>query len=816
MFQKVWKRTKQTRAKTVAIVSAVAVAISGFSLSLPTTVVTQTTTAAAASTKTYEGLTDGTILHAFCWSFNTIQANLPDIAAAGYTAVQTSPINAVNSTSPNMKLMGNDPDGFDGAWWWHYQPTDWKIGNYQLGTRDEFKSMCEEADKYGIKIIVDVVPNHTTPALDQVSSDLINAAGGNLYHATGFQDIEDYSNRYDCTRKMMGGLADVDTENTGFQNYFIAFLNDCIACGADGFRYDTAKHIGLPDDPTDSGVNNNFWTRVTTEITNASNIFNYGEVLQGANERIEAYIATIGSTCTSYYGETIRNAVKGMNVTSGNIMGYQVGSAPTKNLVTWVESHDNYINDGTWSQLDDTQIKLAWAIITARQGGIPLFFDRPYGGGPSNMWGTKNTIGIAGSDLYKNDEVVAVNKFRSAMAQGSNGEYLRNPNGDTNVLMIERGTAGVVIVNTKYNSYYINSTTNLADGVYYNHTNDGSKFVVNNGVITGTVPARGTAVLYQAGEIIIPSSSEEESLPSGETIDIYFEKPANWGSSINAYLYGESGSASQNAVWPGQAMTRTVDGLYRIAVDRSYAGGYVVFNDGTNQVPGFMDTGFIVVANGVYDFSGYTGQQITPSTEESSSEEETTPAVIEPVQVTGVKAVYSDGKVTVTWNDNGAQMYKVVRSDGTSGYVNLTYKATAAGWEDSKDLTDAQLYYYRVIGYFKDTDGNLVMGEQSDAVAVVVLDGAPQKVTNLQTTVNNSNVTLTWNQADHVRYYKVSRAAGTAGKYFSMKYNITDASYTETGVAPGLYRYKVVGYYKDVDGSWVYGDLSDTLYVTVK
>jgi alpha-amylase len=54
----------------------------------------------------------------------------------------------------------------------------------------------------------------------------------------------------------MGGLPDINTERPSFQDYFIEFINDCIACGADGFRYDTAKHIGLPDDSKeDDGFN---------------------------------------------------------------------------------------------------------------------------------------------------------------------------------------------------------------------------------------------------------------------------------------------------------------------------------------------------------------------------------------------------------------------------------------------------------------------------------------------------------------------------------------------------------------------------------
>ena len=173
-----------------------------------------------------ENSKDGVILHAFCWSFNTIKEKMKDIAEAGYTTVQTSPINqCLVGDGGGMELMGN------GKWWYHYQPTDWKIGNYQLGSRDEYIAMCDEAEKYGVKIISDVLPNHTTPDLGAVSQELKNAAGGqeNLYHANGFHEITQWTNRYECTTGQMGGLPDVNTENKGFQEYYLKFCNDVIA-----------------------------------------------------------------------------------------------------------------------------------------------------------------------------------------------------------------------------------------------------------------------------------------------------------------------------------------------------------------------------------------------------------------------------------------------------------------------------------------------------------------------------------------------------------------------------------------------------------
>ena len=49
-----------------------------------------------------DNIKDGAILHAFCWSFNTIKANMKDIAEAGYTTVQTSPANACNDSHPEI------------------------------------------------------------------------------------------------------------------------------------------------------------------------------------------------------------------------------------------------------------------------------------------------------------------------------------------------------------------------------------------------------------------------------------------------------------------------------------------------------------------------------------------------------------------------------------------------------------------------------------------------------------------------------------------------------------------------------------------
>lgn len=506
---------------------------------------TNTTTYSDSNSEKY-GLTqnvkDGTILHAWCWSFNAIKENMADIAASGFSTVQTSPANeCLVGENGGMDLMGN------GKWYFHYQPTDWKLGNYQLGTRDEFKEMCAEADKYGVKIIVDVLPNHTTPMLNAVSNDLKNAAGGqdNLYHANGFNPIQGdgWNDRLQCTTGQMGGLPDVNTENPGFQKYFLNYLNDCIECGADGFRYDTAKHIGLPSDPTDpKSERNNFWPVVTgkesvdgVKLEDADRIFNYGEVLQDKNVKETEYAQYIGQTASNY-GREIRGAVQAKDFSVGRISNYQHSVSPDK-LVTWVESHDTYCNDGESAGISEWQIKMAWALLAARKEGTPLFFSRPDGSSVGNRWGN-NKIGAKGNDAFKDPEVAAVNKFRNAMVGES--EYLRNINGSSQILSVERGTKGQVIINLG-DSISINSDTKLANGSYKDQVS-GRTFTVSNGKISGQLDGGKIAVLYDAKVQDIPSVTANPGTTTFKTNTLDVTLNLANVSSAKYSIKGQSGS----------------------------------------------------------------------------------------------------------------------------------------------------------------------------------------------------------------------------------------------------------------------------------
>ena len=82
----------------------------------------------------------GNILHAFNWRMRDLVKYAPEIAQAGYTSVQISPIQA-------SKAAGN-AGSYATDWWSFYQPTDMTIGN-ALGTATELKAATTELHKIG-------------------------------------------------------------------------------------------------------------------------------------------------------------------------------------------------------------------------------------------------------------------------------------------------------------------------------------------------------------------------------------------------------------------------------------------------------------------------------------------------------------------------------------------------------------------------------------------------------------------------------------------------------------------------------------------
>lgn len=441
-----------------------------------------------------------TILHAWSWNFPTIAENMKNIADAGFSMVQTSPVQACYAPEGSGKKIFDD-NVTEGNWYYYYQPTDWKIGNFIVGSRDQMKQMMDSAVKYNIKVIVDVLPNHTAFDIDAVSEDFYKAVGGRekMFHTNGLKPITNYNDRDQCTLYAMGNLPDVNTENPAFQKYYLDFVNDLLSLGVRGFRYDTAKHIGVHSDPVDTAAGvkeNDFWDVVTgrksvkgTKLAlPADSLFIYGEVLQDRNVPENEYADYMGQTASSY-GHVIREMLQKRSAKDIDIKHWYHSAAP-EFLTTWVESHDTYANAHESAGLTDDQIRTAWVFLTARQNGVPLFFSRPAGSTRQAYWGN-NVLGARGNDEFMHPEVVAVNKFRTAM-NGQKEDIQVSDNGQ--VIVVNRGKKGAAIVNLGEFANEVNLPTGLPNGTYKDEVY-GKEFKVKNGRIIGYLAPERTYIL---------------------------------------------------------------------------------------------------------------------------------------------------------------------------------------------------------------------------------------------------------------------------------------------------------------------------------
>lgn len=514
---------------------------------------------------------EGTILHAFSWNFNTIKDRMEEIKDCGYSTIQVSPIEKCYEGSRQH------------TWEWEntYQPVEYTIGNYIVGTKEEFEDMVKEAHKYGIKIIVDVVANHISDHSDQVSKHFKNSK---LYHNNG--DINDWNSRWAVTQQDLMKMPDFNTQSYDVQDLMINYLDECMEAGADGFRFDAAKHIELP---SDTGFASDYWPNIINFIkSKKSDAFVYGEILQDSIDNYIYYAALMG-TSGDNYSRVLREAISNKDLSKDLCSYYVPNGVSSDRIVTYAETHDTFSNpDGTSREFNEWQIKKAYEIIAAREKGVPLFLARP----KFTEYTANNKLdGPIGESIddWKDPEVVEVNKFRNAMI--GKDEYIRKISDNT--IAIERGIEGMVVINLD-GGYNGTIPTRIQDGLYKDQVS-GNYFRVCNGNINVNVNSGRTAVIYNKN-VENNANKNEDSI-----IKASLKLPLGWGEPY-AYVYEESnGEIKNNSSWPGEKMINNGNGIYSYYVDSSFKKPLIIFSDGNNQYPNANEKGLELKGSMLYE-----------------------------------------------------------------------------------------------------------------------------------------------------------------------------------------------------------------------
>ena len=414
-----------------------------------------------------DNIQDGVILHCFDWTLADIQEEIPNIAKAGFTAVQTSPV--------------HERAGKGSVWYDVYRPYDFKIGN-GLGTEADLKALCAKAHEYGVKVIVDVVANHTDYGN---VADRLKDQG--LYHQPF--DVGNWHDRHQVTFGKIG-MWDLDTNNPTVQAIIKQYIQDLKACGVDGIRWDAIKHIGLPSE------GDSFMQNVVDQ-----EMYNYGEILDstgGDDNVLFPEYQTYMSITDNGYGNGFANSFAGGSINE-SVGNFNRRNAKTEKLVYWGESHDTYANDGGESKnKSQNVIDRAYAVVAGNNGATALYFSRPF---QKDKGAIK--FGDKGSVHFKDAEVAQVNYMHNVCA-GEPNYYVKG-----NGVCAQVRKSGAIIVLGNGSDRDVTVANGAGDGKWlkpgtYKDMVGGGAFTVNASTISGHVGGSGIAVIYNAGSIVLP------------------------------------------------------------------------------------------------------------------------------------------------------------------------------------------------------------------------------------------------------------------------------------------------------------------------
>ena len=413
-----------------------------------------------------DNIQDGVILHCFDWTLADIQEEIPNIAKAGFTAVQTSPV--------------HERAGKGSVWYDVYRPYDFKIGN-GLGSEADLKALCAEAHEYGVKVIVDVVANHTDYGN---VADRLKDQG--LYHEPF--DVGNWHDRHQVTFGKIG-MWDLDTNNPTVQAIIKQYIQDLKACGVDGIRWDAIKHIGLPSE------GDSFMQNVVDQ-----EMYNYGEILDstgGDDNVLFPEYQTYMSITDNGYGNGFANSFAGGSINE-SVGNFNQRNAKTEKLVYWGESHDTYANDGGESKnKSQNVIDRAYAVVAGNNGATALYFSRPF---QKDKGAIK--FGDKGSVHFKDAEVAQVNYMHNVCA-GEPNYYVKD-----NGVCAQVRKSGAIIVLGNGSDRDVTVANGAGDGKWlksgtYKDMVSGGAFTVNASTISGHVGESGIAVIYNAGPIVL-------------------------------------------------------------------------------------------------------------------------------------------------------------------------------------------------------------------------------------------------------------------------------------------------------------------------
>lgn len=264
--------------------------------------------------------------------FNGIAQKLDYIESLGVNALWLMPI------QPSPSYHG-------------YDVTNYYNVNHDYGSMDDFKNLLEEAHKRDIKIIIDLVINHTSdqhPFFRNAVSDVngtyrdwyiwSNQSQGKNWRQAGSDSMYYYGLFCGCMPDLNYNNPEVSAEIYRITDFW---LNDV---GIDGFRVDAAKHLIEEGGKIENTPATHEWYRNFYPIYKAQNpqAYTVGEVFGAGSSVIRSYTGDQLDQVFNFEMSSgfVNSANGGAN--SGIVSAYKFAAQdmPDHNYATFLTNHD--------------------------------------------------------------------------------------------------------------------------------------------------------------------------------------------------------------------------------------------------------------------------------------------------------------------------------------------------------------------------------------------------------------------------------------------------------------------------------------------
>lgn len=325
--------------------------------------------------------------------FQGVIDKLDYIKDLGFTTIWISPV------------VKNDVGGYHGYW-----ATDFYKTNEHFGTMEKLKELVSKAHDKGIKVIFDLVLNHTGPGHPYVN----NPKYPNWFHER--KDISDYNNQTEVENGWLAGLPDLNTENPTVKKYLIDMAKWWIKeTGIDGYRIDTYRH--MPKE-----FRSEFIKEIKKEYPN---FYIVGEVFNGDPDYIANYLDDGISGLLdfpSYYA--INDVFKGDKPASylAEMINREGNIYKDKALMgTFIDNHDVPRFVSQVYRLKDEKLMSALTFMMTYTGIPVMYYGTEIGmdGGtdPDNRGNMSFVVKSPITDYVK--KLTNIRKNNSALSQGN-------------------------------------------------------------------------------------------------------------------------------------------------------------------------------------------------------------------------------------------------------------------------------------------------------------------------------------------------------------------------------------------------------------